>query len=45
MLGGLRMDGANFMVEGLAEKTNVKHLNLAKRKKNRTEQFAENNLN
>ena len=44
MLGGLRMDGANFMVEGLAEKTNVKHLNLAKRK-NRTEQFAENNLN
>jgi len=33
MLGGWRMDGATFMVEGLAEKTNVKHLNLAKRKK------------
>jgi hypothetical protein len=45
MLGGWRMDGATFMVEGLAEKTNVKHLNLAKRKKNITEQFAENNLN
>ena len=44
MLGGLRMDGANFMVEGLAEKKNVKHLNLAKRNKNRTEQFADNNL-
>ena len=39
MLGGWRMDGATFMVEGLAEKTNVKHLNLAKIKK--TEQ---NNL-